>query len=176
MRNRLAGGAAPILVWAAFATSAAAQGPEATTPATPPGVQCVRARDLATAEEFAAHQARIRAAETPEARAKEMAAFMDQMRQRAEARDQKLCREVMGGPGRGPGGMGGGPGMGRGPGGPGGPGGGPGPGMAPGSPPAAPPTPPTPPATPPATPPEVPPVVPDPPLPPPRPPSGGTPQ
>jgi hypothetical protein len=100
MTNQLARGAAALLLAVAFAAPAGAQAtaPPATTPAPPPGTACVRARDLASAEEFAAHQGRLRAAQTEEQRAQELATFMTEMRTRAE---QSLCRDVMGGPGMG---------------------------------------------------------------------------
>jgi hypothetical protein len=92
--------------------------------ATPPA-SCIRARDMATTEEFAAHQARLAAATTDEARKAEKNAFRDQMKARAAASQKTLCMGARdgGGPGPGPKGPGGGGGMGPGPGpGPKGPG------------------------------------------------------
>jgi hypothetical protein len=80
--------------------------------ATPPA-SCIRARDMATAEEFAAHQARLAAATTDEARKAEKNAFRDQMKARAAAQQKTLC--MGGGGGRGPGPKGPGGGMGPGP-------------------------------------------------------------
>jgi CheY-like chemotaxis protein len=112
VRTRIRALAIPLGIFLAGPAGAQATAPPATTPAPPPGTACVRARDLASAEEFAAHQGRLRAAQTDEQRAQELASFMTEMRARAKAKNQSFCRDVMGGPGlgRGPGGrQGGGP-------------------------------------------------------------------
>ena len=113
----------------AFAKDPQRETPPAATEGQPaPGTaapQCVRPRDLMSAEELQAHRDKMRSLTTTE----EKAAYRKETRAMLEARAAKrglpLCGRAGGrgpGPGMGPG-MGGGmgPGMGRGPMGPGGP-------------------------------------------------------
>ena len=97
---------------------AAGAQPEAPTPTPPAG--CVRGRDLVSADELAAHRARMLAATSPEERETVRRELHEQVRRIATERKLTLCKDAMkgmlgtmpapGGMGPGPrGGVGGGP-------------------------------------------------------------------